>query len=178
MIRALRAALLAAALCSLSVDVVDAQLTGSTVNVSGYFPDSSTVFANPGDRIVSAAIEYPAPSYVPYSASWQVDVTTNKLIITDTLGTGRPFAPASFNGFILSIVSGPSIVSATVDPSSGFAPASLTVESGNRVLANYQGVGGPPGMLSSIINLTVVPEPATIGLVAIGLVGLATRRRA
>ena len=132
--RVLAAVVLWAAYCSSGAA---AQLTGSTVNVSAYYPDVTTVYADPGNVVVSDMIEYPSGSLFPYSGSWQIDLGASQMSITDLGQNGFPFAPETFNGFILRLVSGPAILSASVDPTSQFVPVSLTVEGGNRVLANY-----------------------------------------
>src|SRR5262249_58191566 len=92
--------------------------------------------------------------YTGYSESWQVDISDNQLTITDVLENGFPFFPADFNGFVLTVISGPDIISASADPSSGFSPVSITIEGGNRLLLNYVGVQGGPGGLTSIIDFT------------------------
>jgi hypothetical protein len=155
-----------------------AQLTGATVNVSAYYPDSMSVYHDPGNVVVSAAVEYPSGSYPSYNPSWEVDVSADQLMIKDATSTGFPFQPADFNGFILEVLSGPTILSAAADPSSGFFPVSLSVVGGTKILANFQGVTGGPGALSSIVNITFVPEPQALTmLVTISLLLVHRRRK-
>jgi hypothetical protein len=156
---------------------VQAQLTGATVNVSAYYPDSMSIFHDPGNVIVSDVLEYPSGSYPSYNSSWEVDVSANQWQIRDATSSGFPFQPADFNGFILEVISGPTILSATADDGSGFFPMSLSVVGGTKILANFQGVTGGPGALSSIINITVVPEPQAITMLATLCMLLVHRRR-
>jgi hypothetical protein len=141
-----------------------AGLIGATVDVGAYDPTSSSLFKDGGITTVSGAIEYPSGSFAGYNSSWQIDITDTQLILTDAApSNGFPFASAAFNGFILTVLSGPTLVSASVDPSSAFSPV-ISIVGGNELLLNYQGVTGS-GAVSSIIDITTgassVPEPAT-----------------
>ena len=170
-------ALLAVALFTavFGVDDAAAQLNGTTVNVSAYFPNSSTVYDNPGNRVVGAGIEYPVGSYANYGPEWQIDITDNKLIITSTRAEWGEFQPGAFNGFVLDTLGTP-IASASVDPARDFYPVELTVN-GNRVEANFQSEWVPPGPSSAIISISVVPEPGGAVLLGLGLAMLGRRRR-
>jgi len=59
-----------------------AQLDGSTINVSAYYPDTSSVYQNGGNTVVSGSTEYPTGSFPSYNPTWSVDVTDNQMIIT------------------------------------------------------------------------------------------------
>jgi len=150
------------------VSDANAQLTGSTVNLSAYFPDSSTVYDNPGNKVVSAAVEYPAGSFQSYNMYWEANITNSQLIVNWTNPSQGNFSGATFNGFILSVISGPVISSASINPSSAFTPLSLTIDGSNRVLMNYQGVI-VPGSSSSIIDFSFVPEPTAVTLAGVAL---------
>jgi hypothetical protein len=156
----------------------NAQLTGSTVNVSCYFPNSLSLYDNGGNKVVSAAVEYPAGSFPIYNPAWAINVTDNQIVLNWTDPLPENFTFASFNGFILSVISGPVISGASVNPASGFSPFSLTVDGSNRVLVNYQNVNFSAS--SSIIDLTFVPEPSAVSLAAIlfgFIVGVQRNRR-
>jgi len=170
--------LVAAAVTSLSVfgGQAHAGLLGSTIDISAFFPDASTLIQDGGTRTVSGAIEYPAGTFSSYSDAWQIDVTDSQVIITNT-HFGFPFQPGSFNGFIMTILSGPTLTSAVADASSGFFPVGLAIV-GNQLQINFQGVTGNSNAspLSSIIDVNTaassVPEPSTWAMMLIGFAGL------
>lgn len=157
-----------------------AGLLGSTVNVSAYFPNDATVFEDPGDALVSGGVEYLSGSYPTYNSSWQVDVADTSINITDLLSVGLPFTPAAFNGFVLTVVSGPAIASASINPASTIVPVSASV-SGGRLFINFSGVGAAAGG-TAIVDFTTagvpVPAPAALALFGLGLAALGLRRRA
>jgi hypothetical protein len=155
----------------MSAGPAQAGLLGATVNVSGYYPDSDSLYLDPGDAVVSGAVEYPQGIYGSYG-SVAVDITDTQLIIDDQIGNALPFADAEFNGFILRVLSGPQIATASVDPASNFSPVEVSVIDGDLLL-NFQGVSekDSPGRYS-IINFTTVPEPGPGLLMGLGLVGL------
>ncbi len=156
-------------------------LVGATVEVTARFPTDTTIFTNPGPVVVSdTLIEYPSGSYPTYNPSWQVDVFGNYITITDLLSEGLPFQTASFNGFVLAIISGPDILSASVDGSSTIIPVS-TLISGGDLFMNFSGVATQPGGFARINFATVsgaVPEPSTwaMMLIGFGAVGFTMRR--
>jgi hypothetical protein len=169
--------LVAAAVASLSGLGCQAHagLLGSTIDISAFFPNTSTLFQDGGTKTVSGAIEYPAGTFANYNPSWQVDVTDSQIIITNTTA-GFPFQPGSFNGFIMTVLSGPTLISAVADASSGFFPVGLTIV-GNQLQMNFQGVNASnTSPLSSIIDVSTatsaVPEPSTWAMMLIGFAGL------
>lgn len=162
-----------------------AGLMGSTVNVSAYYPTTTNVLANPGDAVVNAGIEYAAGSFANYNPTWQVDVTDDQFILSNANGYGVPFLAAGFNGFILKVLSGPTILSASVAGSSEFSPVSVTLLNGNEVQINYSGVSftNPQEVHSSVIALTfapsAVPEPSSLisgGIACLSALALVRRR--
>ncbi|MBX9789550.1 MAG: hypothetical protein K2Y37_11605 [Pirellulales bacterium] len=173
--------LLTLASAPLFCSVASAGLSGATVNVSAYYPNSTKVFVNPGDRVVTDAVEYPAGSYLSsYNESWQVDVFDDRLTITNVGLLGFPFDDANFNGFILKVISGPTILSASADPLSDFFPVELSVQNGTDILINYSDVFHDNTAAASIIRFTTVPEPGTSTLCISGallVVGVVARRR-
>jgi hypothetical protein len=116
---------------------------------------------------VSSAIEYPADSFLQYDRFAQIDITDNQVIIKNTLNAPAPFNGALFNGFVLTIISGPTISSAVIDPSSQANPVWIAVEKGNKLYVNFQGETVGAGA-STIIDINPIPEPSTTALVGLG----------
>ena len=164
--------------------IAQADLIGATVDVTANYPTSTTIFKDPGNKVVTNAIEYPVGSYITYNSDFQVDVTGTQLILTNT-GFNTIFANASFNGLVLKVVSGPTILSASADSSGSFSPISVTVLNGNEIDINYAGVSAAQAG-TSIVNIQTVPastpEPGSIALlIGMSVTGagiLARRRRA
>ena len=145
-----------------------AGLFGSSVNISAYFPNTSTVFESGSNTTVSSAVEYPVDSFFHYDRFAQIDITDNQLIIKNTLNMDAPFNSATFNGWALTVLSGPTISSATLDPASQFTPVGITVVNGDQVFVNFEGLTQGAGT-SAIIDIAVVPEPSSILLLALAL---------
>lgn len=177
----MRTPLLLALLSTLVGSAAQADLTGATVNISAYYPDTDALFWDPGDVVVSGALEYPAGSFGTYTQAVAIDITDTQIILDDTTITALPALPAEFNGYVLRVISGPGITTASIDPASAWKPVEVTVVNG-ELRINYQGVEERdfPGPLS-IINYTAVPEPHPTALAATGLLlftaRLATRSR-
>ena len=145
-----------------------AGLIGADVNVTWYFPDDMTLFCDNGNQTVSAALEYPAGcgGFGPVS----IDVQDSALVVSEpNIG----FANTAFNGFLISVLTGPAITSATLDPTSTHGVASLNVTP-QGLWVNFSGTSGQ----TAIINLTTAdaPEPSTLALLGLGL-AFARRKR-
>lgn len=175
-------AILAVSLVALGATAADAGLIGSTVDLKWYFPDSTTVLVDGGTKVVGAGVEYPALRDFE-GVRVDVDVTDTQLIITNS-GEDGQFTSATFNGFVLTIVSGPELFSAIVNPATPdfFVPFEVSFTADTLTL-NYVGLGregqpavaGMPAGTSSIIDINT-PEPATLVLVGSGVAALVARR--
>lgn len=161
-----------------------ADLLGATVDVTANYPTATSVYNDPGNKVVTNAIEYAAGSYPTYNSTWQVDITGNQFVLTNATGFGFPFGVATFNGFVLKVLSGPTILSASIDGSSDFSPVSVTVLNGNEVDVNYSGVSHTPDVVTSRVNIQTAPastpEPGSIALLigmSISGAGFLARRR-
>ena len=153
-------------------------LLGSTVNMSAYFPDLSTLFYDAGNQVVTnAGIEYPSNSF-GYTGIG-IDLSDTQIVVGFDFFPDPPlaFAGASFNGFVITDLSG---VFLSASYASGVVPDSVSFV-GNQLFLNYQGI--LPDQPNTIINVTTsaatVPLPAALPLFAGGLSGLGwlARRR-
>jgi hypothetical protein len=165
-----------AVLFAAATGLAHAGLLGSTVNVSAYYPSSITIYQAGPIVTVSGAIEYPMGTFTSYNPSWQIDITDTQITISDSGGAGFPYGVASFNGWILTVISGPAISSAVADGASQFNPVGISIVNGNQLLLNFSGVAGPISG-TSIIDITTVPEPASLVLLGLGMVGIALLTR-
>jgi hypothetical protein len=172
---------LCALLLLVSGRAAQADLIGATVDVSAYYPNTSSLYADGGNTVVSDALEYPVGSFAHYNSSWAIDITDSQMLLEWTNPNPGSFLPAAFNGFFLTIVSGPPILTAINDVSSDFAPVSISIVGGNVLQLNYQGLSIPASS-TSIIDITTgasaVPEPATwIPLFGCCVAGILVTRR-
>lgn len=157
-----------------------AGLMGATVNVTPYYPNTSSPFASPGDTVVTAGIEYPFGSFPTHSPRFSIDVSDTQLIISFSGDSAGPFGAATFNGFIMTVVSGALLTSATSNAGSSFFPVGVSIV-GDQLLLNYSGVVVPALGVSIIdIGSAAVPEPSALALICVlllSLFGLGVLRR-
>src|SRR4051812_43000451 len=120
---------------ALGISAAHASLIGATVDVSANYPTATSIFSDGGPATVSAAVEYPTGTFATYNSSFSVDVAGQSFTLSSPGGTS--FTGASFNGFVLTVLSGPAILSATLDASSTPpGPVSITLVGNNRVEVN------------------------------------------
>jgi hypothetical protein len=124
---------------------------------------------------VTNGVEYPTGSFSGYDPSWEVNVQDNQIIITDATSTGLPYQPATFNGWVLDVISGPAITSAVTDSSSTIVPVNEFISGGNLYI-NLQNVTATTGG-STIVDFTTgavgaVPEPSTWAMMLLGFAGV------
>jgi len=133
-----------------------ASTQATLVNVSIYYPDLATLYLNGGDTTVSGAIEYPS-----MSGNWDVDITGTQIVFHNLYYTGL-LGAGSFNGWIVTILSGETFLSATANGSSDFNPNGISIVGGNKLHVDYASVSVLPGKKSIIdIQTAAVPEPST-----------------
>lgn len=160
--------------------LASAQLTGVTLGGEYRFPDAATVLQDLGTAVVGPGVEFTAIGQL------QADVGDASLTIRGIPGTG-PVAllPTGFSGFRIYDVGGtaPDFLSVTLNGATnvpGFDIGRVTWN-GDEILVNLQDLVLLPGQ-AAVLTLgfgptTTVPEPATVALVATGLLGVATTAR-
>jgi hypothetical protein len=164
--------LLAGTAMILAPALAHAGLLGATVDVSARYPTDTSIFQDGGPVVVTNGVEYPTGSFFDYNRSWEVNVQDNQIIITDATSTGLPYQPATFNGWVLDVISGPAITSAHTDSSSTIVPDNVYISGGNLYI-NLQDVTATVGG-STLVDFTTggVPEPTTWAMVLLGFAGL------
>ena len=152
----------------LSPMAANADLIGATVNQGFYFPDSSSLHCDNGNALVGAGVEYPS------GCGGFGPVVTDIFDTYFTVDTGgASWASGAFNGFLLSIQDGLDFLSASYGGGT-MGVSSLSIVDGG-LWVNFQGQLG--GVATINFTNSAVPEPGTLALLGIGLLGMAAARR-
>jgi hypothetical protein len=149
-----------------------ADLIGSHVTGTLYYPNLSTVFAGPvGPVVVGPGIEFPSLAF-----DGTVDVTGSQIIWTATLSV--IYGAGAFNGFDLLFSGAPMITNVTVNGSTTLPPVSFSF-TGNDVKFNLAGLSATAGqktILDIQTSASAVPEPATGFMTFLVLLGFISHR--
>jgi hypothetical protein len=151
-----------------------AGLNGDLVDVSAYYPDTSTLLSDGGVTTVGPSVEYPVGSFPAYQPTASVDLTNDQIIISGSFGQ---FLTGAFNGFGITVLSGSLITSAITDASSTLDPLSLAIV-GNVLWVNFEGIP-TSGITTAVIDVgtsSTVPESSTWAMMLMGFAGLGYAR--
>lgn len=147
-----------------------AGIIGDNVNVTYYYPSSSSVYQNLGNQVISSAGN--TYSFYPYFDL----VITDSQFTVNFKNTTR-WNPASFNGFVVTDLTKNFSGAYSLDGSSnmaGLTNANLSF-GGNTVAVNWQGLAF--SQATKVVLDAAVPEPTSVALLGLGLFGVVASRR-
>jgi hypothetical protein len=176
----LRNATVAVAL--MTAGIANAGMLGQTVNFSTLYPDAGTVYANGGNAVVGAGVEFPAGFMPSYNSNLQVDITDTQVFFS-FLNSGTGFDNTAFNGYQLTLLGGGTLFAALDTALTTLTPVSFSIVGGNALQVNMSGLNAP-NAFDTVFNLrtdggtTVIPVPGALvlALSGLGLLGATVRR--
>jgi hypothetical protein len=139
----------------------NAQLLGQMVNGTYFFPNSSNVYSNQGNKLVNPSASFTFPTGIPNVTA----TVTNSNILT-TFDNNGTYTGAAFNGFKITDVSSDPMLTgvSAVSSIAGFSASRVSFTS-NSVSVNLQGLTVNRADTISIDLQTAsaaVPEPSSL----------------
>lgn len=148
---------------------------GQTVELRVLFPDTSTTVLGPVTPVVGAGVEW-APGGGPFT----YDVSDTQILITFVVNFPGGTGAAAFNGWQLFDINGtiPTFLSATLNgaSTSSITPGAITFDA-NNIFVNATNLASVTAGQTILVDVTAVPEPGSLALIAVGLGSVWFQRR-
>ncbi|HOW36364.1 MAG TPA: PEP-CTERM sorting domain-containing protein [Candidatus Omnitrophota bacterium] len=159
------------------VGAAQAGLLGDSISAAHYFPNLSTIDLNMGSQTVVAGTS----DVFNYYSYYSVNPEDTSILVDFLADGGYSWVDATFNGLVISNIDD-IITNVSIDTNLvGWDISRLSYDD-HTLRANWQGLAFDSSKyfnfsLTTVDHLPTVPEPASLSLLATGLLGFLVRRK-